>query len=157
MVVLLISAPLSHELEPPANPARFRQPELELRKGVTKHRLLTDRIVEDIESGSLAPETQMPTHRELAHRLGLSVQTVSISYKEAERRGYLRGEVGRGTFGCNRVTERADRFMLDRDPNGTADLSIIRAVYMDAHENASRNLFEELSNADEHRGTFQMQ
>ncbi len=76
------------------------------------------------------------------------MQTVSISYKEAERRGYLRGEVGRGTYVCNRVTERADRFMLDRDPSGTADLSIIRAVYTEAHENASRRLLEELSQSD---------
>ena len=124
------------------------QPALEMRKGTTKHRLLTEKIVEDIEKGVLKPETRMPTHRDLAHKLGLSVQTVSISYKEAERRGYLRGEVGRGTYVCNRVTERADRFMLDRDPSGIADLSIIRAVYMGAHESASRRLFEEMSQSD---------
>ncbi|MRN50328.1 aminotransferase class I/II-fold pyridoxal phosphate-dependent enzyme [Brucella sp. 10RB9214] len=124
------------------------EPMLEMRKGVTKHRLLTDKIVEDIEKGILLPAMRMPTHRDLAHKLGLSVQTVSISYKEAERRGYLRGEVGRGTYVCNRVTERADRFMLDRDPSGTADLSIIRAVYTEAHENASRRLLEEMSQSD---------
>ncbi|MGH6760978.1 MAG: PLP-dependent aminotransferase family protein [Phyllobacterium sp.] len=124
------------------------QPVLEKRKGATKHRLLTEKIVEDIDGGILKPSTQMPTHRDLAHRLGLSVQTVSISYKEAERRGYLRGEVGRGTYVCNRVTERADSFMLDRDPSGAADLSIIRAVYTEAHENASRRLFEEMSQSE---------
>ncbi|UXO84346.1 PLP-dependent aminotransferase family protein [Brucella intermedia] len=124
------------------------EPMLEMRKGVTKHRLLTEKIVDDIEKGILQPAMRMPTHRDLAHKLGLSVQTVSISYKEAERRGYLRGEVGRGTYVCNRVTERADRFMLDRDPSGTADLSIIRAVYTEAHENASRRLLEELSHSD---------
>ncbi|WP_176036208.1 PLP-dependent aminotransferase family protein [Brucella tritici] len=124
------------------------EPILEMRKGVTKHRLLTDKIVDDIEKGILLPATRMPTHRDLAHKLGLSVQTVSISYKEAERRGYLRGEVGRGTYVCNRVTERADRFMLDRDPSGAADLSIIRAVYTEAHENASRCLLEEMSQSD---------
>jgi len=124
------------------------EPMLEMRKGVTKHRLLTDKIVDDVEKGILLPATRMPTHRDLAHKLGLSVQTVSISYKEAERRGYLRGEVGRGTYVCNRVTERAGRFMLDRDPSGTADLSIIRAVYTEAHENASRRLLEEMSQSD---------
>ena len=124
------------------------EPILEMRKGVTKHRLLTDKIVDDIEKGILLPATRMPPHRDLAHKLGLSVQTVSISYKEAERRGYLRGEVGRGTYVCNRVTEQADRFMLDRDPSGIADLSIIRAVYTEAHENASRSLLEEMSQSD---------
>ena len=124
------------------------EPALEVRKGVTKHRLLTEKIVDDIERGILKPSTRMPTHRDLAHRLGLSVQTVSISYKEAERRGYLRGEVGRGTYVCNRITERADSFMLDRDPSGAADLSIIRAVYTEAHERASRHLFEALSQSE---------
>ncbi|PWL18308.1 GntR family transcriptional regulator [Falsochrobactrum shanghaiense] len=124
------------------------QPRLEMRKGITKHRLLTEKIVEDVDRGILQPSMRMPTHRDLAHQLGLSVQTVSISYKEAERRGYLRGEVGRGTYVCNRVTERADSFMLDRDPSGAADLSIIRAVYTQAHENASRQLFAELSQSE---------
>ena len=71
----------------------------------------------------------MPPHRELAHRLGVSVQTVSISYKEAERRGYLRSEVGRGTFVRSRVTERVDRFMLDRSPGDLVDFSIVRAAF----------------------------
>jgi len=43
---------------------------LEMRKGVTKHRLLTDKIVDDIEKGVLLPATRMPTHRDLAHKLG---------------------------------------------------------------------------------------
>lgn len=123
-------------------------PVLEKRKGMTKHRLLTEKIVEDIERGILQPATRMPTHRELAHRTGLSVQTVSISYKEAERRGYLRGEVGRGTFVCNRITERAGRFMLDRAPGEAVDLSIIRAVYTEAHESESQQLFEKLSQVE---------
>ncbi|MBV2143399.1 PLP-dependent aminotransferase family protein [Falsochrobactrum sp. TDYN1] len=126
----------------------FWQPRLEMRKGITKHRLLTEKIVEDVDRGILQPSMRMPTHRDLAHQLGLSVQTVSISYKEAERRGYLRGEVGRGTYVCNRVTERADSFMLDRDPSGAADLSIIRAVYTEAHESTSRRLFAELSQSE---------
>ena len=61
----------------------------------------------------LRPDSRLPTHRELARQLGISVQTVSIGYREAERRGYLRSEVGRGTFVRNRVTERAGQFMLD--------------------------------------------
>src|SRR4051794_18288655 len=101
------------------------RPALPRRKGATKHKLLTDRIIADIDADVLKPGTRMPTHRDLARELGVSVQTISISYKEAERRGYLRGEVGRGTFVRNRVTERPDRFMLDRSPGQTADLSII--------------------------------
>jgi DNA-binding transcriptional MocR family regulator len=124
------------------------RPVLPRRKGVTKHKLLTDLIIVDIEAEVLAPGTRMPTHRDLAHDLKVSVQTVSISYKEAERRGYLRGEVGRGTFVRDRVTERAERFMLDREPGQTADLSIIRAVYTEVHERASRQAMTRLGESD---------
>jgi DNA-binding transcriptional MocR family regulator len=132
-------------LLPPLSPW---QPVIERRRGVSKHKLLTERILADIASGRLAPGAQMPTHRDLAHRLGVSVQTVSISYKEAEQQGYLSGEVGRGTFVRARITERADRFMLDRPTGGTTDLSIIRAVYTEDHEAASRALMTALGDGE---------
>jgi DNA-binding transcriptional MocR family regulator len=123
-------------------------PTLTKRKGVTKHKLLTERIIADIDADILPAHARMPTHRDLARQLGVSVQTVSLSYKEAERRGYLRGEVGRGTFVRSRVTEKADRFMLDRDPGETVDLSIIRAIYTEAHEDASRAVMRRLAQSD---------
>ncbi|SCZ11975.1 PLP-dependent aminotransferase family protein [Microvirga guangxiensis] len=124
------------------------RPKLTKRKGITKHKLLTERIIADIDADILPPHARMPTHRELARQLGVSVQTVSLSYQEAERRGYLRGEVGRGTFVRSRVTEKADRFMLDRDPGATVDLSIIRAIYTEAHEDASRTVMRRLAQSD---------
>ncbi|HYZ61852.1 MAG TPA: PLP-dependent aminotransferase family protein [Acetobacteraceae bacterium] len=128
-------------------PAGWR-PTLEKRPGATKYKLLAARIIGDIERDVLAPGTRMPTHRELARLMQVSVQTVSLAYKEAEQRGYLSGEVGRGTFVRARVTERADRFMLDRNSRGTTDLSIIRAVYTAEHEEASRALMAALAEAD---------
>jgi DNA-binding transcriptional MocR family regulator len=124
------------------------RPTLVKRKGVTKHKLLTERIIADIDAEILPAHARMPTHRDLARQLGVSVQTVSLSYQEAERRGYLRGEVGRGTFVRSRVTEKADRFMLDRDPGEIVDLSIIRAIYSEAHEDASRAVMRHLSQSD---------
>lgn len=124
------------------------QPSLTKRKGATKHKLLTERIIADIDADILPAHSRMPTHRDLARRLGVSVQTVSLSYQEAERRGYLRGEVGRGTFVRSRVTEKADRFMLDRDPGETVDLSIVRAIYTEAHEDASRTVMGQLAQGD---------
>jgi DNA-binding transcriptional MocR family regulator len=129
-------------------PAPDWQPTLAKRKGATKHKLLTERIIADIDADILPAHARMPTHRDLARRLKVSVQTVSLSYKEAERRGYLRGEVGRGTFVRSRVTEKADRFMLDRDPGETVDLSIIRASYTEAHEDASRAVMRRLAQSD---------
>lgn len=133
--------------EPLPEPAAWR-PDLPKHKNVTKHRLLTDRIIADIDAGVLRPGMRMPPHRDLAHHLKISVQTVSLSYKAAEQRGFLRGEVGRGTFVRDRVTDRADRFMLDRVPGQVTDLSIIRAVYTQAHEAASQRVMGELGRAD---------
>lgn len=141
------SNPFVRELLPVAKPVAWR-PQLAKQKGETKHAALTERIIADIESGILRPMDRMPTHRDLARDLGLSVQTVSLSYKEAERLGYLSGEIGRGTFVKARVTDRAGRMMLDHSANEVLDLSIIRGVYRDEHENASRDVLRELSEDD---------
>jgi DNA-binding transcriptional MocR family regulator len=59
---------------------------------------IANAIARDVESGVLPEGTQLPTHRELAERLGVTVGTVTRGYAEAERRGLTVGEVGRGTF-----------------------------------------------------------
>lgn len=123
-------------------------PVLAKQKGATKHAALTERIIADIDAGILKPTDRMPTHRDLARELGISVQTVSLSYKEAERLGYLSGEIGRGTFVKIRVTEQAGRLMLDRSPSEVVDLSIVRGVYLDAHEAASREVLAALARDD---------
>jgi DNA-binding transcriptional MocR family regulator len=59
---------------------------------------LVDRLAADIRADVLLPGTRLPTHRELAQRLGIDVSTVSRAYGEARRRGLVAGRVGRGTF-----------------------------------------------------------
>lgn len=141
-----VNAPAPTQTSPP-KPVAWR-PTLTKQKGKTKHAALTERIITDIDAGVLKPLDRMPTHRDLARDLGLSVQTVSLSYQEAERLGYLSGEIGRGTFVKTRVTDRAGRMMLDHSPNEVLDLSIIRGVYLDAHENASREILRELADGE---------
>lgn len=139
--------PLSLDPVPATKPVAWR-PNLTKQKGETKHSVLTERIIADIDAGVLKPMDRMPTHRDLARELGLSVQTVSLSYKEAERLGYLSGEIGRGTFVKARVTDRAGRMMLDHSPTEVLDLSIIRGVYLEDHETASRAILRELADGD---------
>jgi DNA-binding transcriptional MocR family regulator len=59
---------------------------------------IAEALADDVAAGTLKPGTQLPTHRELAERLGVTVGTVSRAYAEAARRGLISGEVGRGTF-----------------------------------------------------------
>jgi DNA-binding transcriptional MocR family regulator len=57
-------------------------------------------IAQDVQSGRLKAGDRLPPHRELAEQLGVTVTTVTRGYTEAERRGFVRGEVGRGTYVC---------------------------------------------------------
>lgn len=52
----------------------------------------------DIEQGRLPPGTRLPPHRDLAHRLGIGIGTVTAVYGEAARQGLLTATVGRGSF-----------------------------------------------------------
>jgi DNA-binding transcriptional MocR family regulator len=78
-------------------PVTMWAPELEGRDGPL-YRVIADAIAEDLASGRLQPGVRLPTHRDLADKLGVTVGTVSRAYAEAARRGVLSGEVGRGTF-----------------------------------------------------------
>lgn len=68
------------------------------REDVPLYLSIADAIGADSASGRLAPGTRLPTHRDLAERLGITVGTVTRAYAEAARRGLVSGEVGRGTF-----------------------------------------------------------
>ncbi|HEX9771490.1 MAG TPA: PLP-dependent aminotransferase family protein [Kiloniellales bacterium] len=59
---------------------------------------IADALAADIANGRLKPGTRLPTHRDLAWDLKVTVGTVSRAYAEAERRGLIYGEVGRGTY-----------------------------------------------------------
>lgn len=69
-----------------------------LARGVPIYRAIADALGDDVASGRLAIGHRLPTHRELADVLGVTVGTVTRAYREAESRGLVRGEVGRGTY-----------------------------------------------------------
>ncbi len=59
---------------------------------------ITRALSEDISVGRLKPGFRLPTHRELADRLGVALGTVTRAYAEAEKRGLIHGEGRRGTL-----------------------------------------------------------
>ena len=71
--------------------------DLEGREG-PRYIAIADAIADAVATGGLAAGDQLPTHRDLADALGVTVGTVTRGYAEARRRGILVGEVGRGTF-----------------------------------------------------------
>lgn len=62
------------------------------------YRAIADALAADIRGGALEAGARLPTQRDLAHVLGLTVTTVTRGYAEAERRGLITSHVGRGTF-----------------------------------------------------------
>ena len=59
---------------------------------------IVESLAESIRAGELSHGQRLPTHRALADRLGVAVNTVSRAYAEAQRRGLVDSGVGRGTF-----------------------------------------------------------
>ena len=64
------------------------------------YQALARAIAQDVQTGKLKPGDRLPPQRELADQLGVTVTTITRGYSEAERRGLVRGQVGRGTFVC---------------------------------------------------------
>lgn len=92
------------------------------------YRSLAEAAIRAIEEGALKEGDRMPTHRQLAYELGLSVQTVSRAYEELIRRGVIAGEVGRGTFVRSVQTEVRTPFISERQYDRLIDFSILKPV-----------------------------
>src|SRR5437762_8080852 len=59
---------------------------------------LVDELRRRVQAGSLGPGERLPPVRGLATALGVTPETVAGAYKRLVDEGYLRGEIGRGTF-----------------------------------------------------------
>lgn len=109
-----------------------------IRPGTAKYISIGNYLVECVRSGYLKPGTRLPTHREFAEQIGVSVQTVSHAYGYAEKKGALESWVGNGTFvKSGFVDESTDtEFMLTQEMKETPDeidMSIAHPVVTDRH------------------------
>lgn len=100
-------------------------PDLSGQRGA-RYTALANAIGSAIAAGELRAGERLPPRRELAHRLGLSVNTVSSAYVEAQRRGYVVGEVGRGTYVRADPDDPDRTFSIGVRPGNLIDLSICR-------------------------------
>src|SRR4051795_1623675 len=82
------------------------------------YQTIADQIGRESETGRLKPGTRLPTQRSLAKQLGVTLTTVTRAYDEAQRRGLLSGEVGRGTF------VRPSAFDMEGPEQGVLDLAL---------------------------------
>ncbi|MBU3076438.1 PLP-dependent aminotransferase family protein [Sphingomonas quercus] len=59
---------------------------------------LVEALARDIAAGRLDAGHRLPTHRDLAQRLGIGIGTVTSAYAEAARRGLIEARVGSGSY-----------------------------------------------------------
>jgi 2-aminoadipate transaminase len=75
---------------------------LSLDRGAGRRYPLGQQVVDElrrrVQAGSLGPGERLPPIRILAQSLGVTPETVALAYKRLVDEGYLRGEIGRGTF-----------------------------------------------------------
>lgn len=105
---------------------------------------IAEQISDAIERGELTPGARLPTQRDLAGQLGISIHTVSQAYAEAERRGLVSGEIGRGTFVSTGTLAGDAPYLLDRRSPALVDLSINRPVYDHVHTERARSALIDL-------------
>lgn len=117
--------------------------------GKSKYKILAQAITADIESGILKDGVQLPPQRDVGSELGISVQTVTNAYKELERHGLIRCEVGRGSFVSRRITEQVASYMLDHAERSLVDFSIARIIHTPEHDAAWRKVCAELATLDD--------
>ncbi len=90
---------------------------------------LADAIMADVERGALKSGDRLPTHRDLAEALGVTVGTVTRGYAEAARRGLVRGEVGRGTVVALGQDGAAPWWGRDDADPERIDLGLVTGMY----------------------------
>ena len=131
------------------NMESWRQALAALRGGESKYKSLVQAIAREIEQGELRDGQRLPPQRQVADRLAISVQTVTNAYKELERQGLVRCEVGRGSFVSRRMTEGVSRYMLDHPERSLVDLSIASIVHTHEHDRLWRETCRELAQEDD--------
>ena len=101
------------------------QPDLSGRSG-PKFRQIADAIGDGVARGRLSEGVRLPPQRDLAHALGVSLNTVSRAYADATERGFVRGEVGRGTYvrEAGPLPSEAPAAALTRPSMGPIDFSL---------------------------------
>ncbi len=109
------------------------------------YRSLARHLMAAIEAGTLGPGDRLPTHRELAWQLGLSVQTVSRAYETLIRADMVSGEVGRGSFVRGPRSVPAPPYARLDDEERVVDCSMLTPAVGARHARLMQNTLREVA------------
>jgi DNA-binding transcriptional MocR family regulator len=76
-----------------------------------------------IREGRLPPGARLPTHRDLAYRHGVALNTATRAMRILAERGLVVGEVGRGSFVCAPGQTNPDVLRIEQDTASLIDLT----------------------------------
>lgn len=119
----------------PPDPATLKRP---------VYRSLAESLIEAIKTGEVRQGDRLPTHRDLAETLGISVQTVSRAYEELDRLGVIAGKVGRGTFVRAAAADTRTPWHRIGDGDEVIDFSMLTPATGALHEERMRDTLTEL-------------
>jgi GntR family transcriptional regulator len=94
--------------------------------GVPFYRQIVDQLAGLIRSGQLPPNTRLPSFRELALQLLVSLITVRRAYAELEAAGLIACRQGQGTFVTGQI-EAASRRQAIGEARSLVESAIVRA------------------------------
>ena len=106
---------------------------------------LAQAILRAIEAGEFEAGDQLPTHRDLAYQLGLSVQTVSRAYEELTRLDIITGEVGRGSYVRAAPVEARRPWHRLGESDRVVDCSMLTPVTGDIHSERMQETLTDLA------------
>jgi len=90
---------------------------------------IAEALERDIRSGVLSAGEKLPTHRELAQKVGVNVTTATRAYNEAEKRGLVTAVVGNGTFVTSDLGESSSLLAAGHGDKGYIEMGLALPLY----------------------------
>lgn len=90
---------------------------------------VAEALERDIHLGILKPGDKLPTQRELAIKVGVTLTTISRAYAEAERKGLITAVVGSGTFVASDLGKKPYHVQQDIEKRLPIEMGILHPLY----------------------------
>jgi GntR family transcriptional regulator/MocR family aminotransferase len=117
---------------------------LDASSGRTFHAKLLSKLIEDIKSGRLAPNSMLPGSRSLAEQLGVNRKTVQQVYEELESQGWLTTKPRCGTFIADIIPEqdlsKENKQLVSNAHKNKSTSVLVKNLYKDALNTSSNNI-----------------
>jgi GntR family transcriptional regulator len=119
--------------------------------GVPFYRQIRDQLAGLIRSGQLAPNARLPSYRELAPQLLVSLITLRRAYAELETDGLIVSRQGQGTFVAGEI-ETASRRQAIGEARALLEVAVMRARQLGLRGEPLRLVVDRLLEQDPEAG-----